>query len=481
MKKSLLLSFLAILVAWFWFLWNRIVTNAQSEYSDEFKDAYNWAHSLSITTQPSIDKANMDWNITRAEMAKMVSNYAKNSLWKKPDTSKACLFINSNIVPDLVTSVTESCQLWLMWQWVSDFRPNDNVTRAEFWTVLSRLLFNLKDWDPYYSTHLAKLKAEGIISNDDPNLQEKRWYVMLMLLRSAKTIDNLKPDLTVNTETMENSPINLKVGNEILTVELEDNSSTKAFVEKLKKWDIIINAHEYWNFEKVWELWFDLPREDKQITTEAWDIVLYNWNQISLFYDSNSWSYTKLWKIQNKSQSELKKILWDWDITLTFSLETSKIAEETNKSLILVFSPTGNTKRIATFKNEITESDLVELIPEVPYTSADLDYNSDCRANKEQNDDTARPWLATDVKLDWYDRIYLWYPIWWWTNPKLILTLVEKYDFSDKEVVLFCTSGSSWIWTSETALKWKGLKVIWAKRFSASSSKEEVKTWIESL
>ena len=115
------------------------------------------------------------------------------------------------------------------------------------------------------------------------------------------------------------------------------------------------------------------------------------------------------------------------------------------------------------------------------YASLGWGYNSDCRANKEQNDDTARPWLATDVKLDWYDRIYLWYPIWWWTNPKLILTLVEKYDFSGKEVVLFCTSGSSWICTSGTALKWKWLNVIWAKRFSASSSKEEVKTWLESL
>ena len=259
------------------------------------------------------------------------------------------------------------------------------------------------------------------------------------------------------------------------------NSSAKAFVEKLKKWDIVINAHDYWNFEKVWDLWFDLPREDKQITTEAWDIVLYNWNQISLFYDNNSWSYTKLWKVQNKSQSELKKILWEWDVTLTFSLETSKITEETNKSLILVFSPTWNTKRIATFIQEINNAEMIELIPEVPYTTEDLDYNSDCRANKEQNDPSARPGLATEINLDGYDRIYLWYPIWWWTNPKLILTLIEKYDFSGKEVVLFCTSGSSWIETSVSALKWKGLNVIWSKRFSASSPKQDVQEWLGSL
>ena len=288
--------------------------------------------------------------------------------------------------------------------------------------------------------------------------------------------------LIISEENMNtDNVISLKIWDKTFDVILEDNTATKALYERLKEWYVVINAKEYWGFEKVWDLGFDLPREDKQIRTEAWDIVLYNWNQISLFYDSNSRSYTKLWKIQNTSQSELKEVLWDWNVTLTFSLDTFKIVEETNKSLILVFSPTGNTKRIATFIDEITESDLVELIPEIPYTSDDLNYNTDCRANREQNDDTARPWLATEVNLDGYDRIYLGYPIWWWTNPKLILTLIEKYDFSGKEVVLFCTSGSSWIWTSETALKWKGLNVIWSKRFSASSSKQEVEDWLNSL
>jgi flavodoxin len=61
------------------------------------------------------------------------------------------------------------------------------------------------------------------------------------------------------------------------------------------------------------------------------------------------------------------------------------------KSLILVFSPTGNTKRIATFIQEINNAEMIELIPEVPYTAEDLNYNSNCRANREQNDDTARP------------------------------------------------------------------------------------------
>jgi flavodoxin len=262
---------------------------------------------------------------------------------------------------------------------------------------------------------------------------------------------------------------------------LENNSATKALIEKLKQWDIVVNAHEYWNFEKVWDLGFSLPTEDSQITTQAWDLVLYQWNQISLFYESNSWSYTKLWKIQNKSESELKQILWNWDVTLTFSLWNFE-AEEENKSLVLYFSPTWNTKRIATFISEITSGDITEIIPEIPYTAEDLDYNTNgTRANNEQNDPDARPEIATEFSLDGYDRIYIGYPIWWWTNPKIILTLIEKYDFSGKEIVLFCTSWSSGIGTSESELRGHGLNIIWSKRFAQGASKQEVQEWLESL
>ena len=114
--------------------------------------------------------------------------------------------------------------------------------------------------------------------------------------------------------------INLKIWNKTLDVTLEENSATKALIEKLQEWDIIVNAREYWWFEKVGNLWFDLPRADKQITTEPGDLVLYQWNQISLFYESNSRSYTKLWKLGMISKDGLKEILWDWDVKLVFSL-----------------------------------------------------------------------------------------------------------------------------------------------------------------
>ena len=158
-------------------------------YTRELNNAYIFAFKNGITTMKSIDQANMNWSLNRIAMAKMLSQYAINILKKQPDTNKKCNFgdVTSQMDSDYSNWVTLACQLWIMWVWITNFRPNDDVNRAEFWTALSRMLFALADWtDNYYSTHLAKLKKEWIISNDNPTLKELRWYVMPMLMRSAK-------------------------------------------------------------------------------------------------------------------------------------------------------------------------------------------------------------------------------------------------------------------------------------------------------
>lgn len=157
-------------------------------YSSELRQAYNWAYKNKITTMNTIGWARLsDW-LTREEMAKMISSYAVDILWKVPDTTKSCYFLDSNINPDLLQYVTESCQLWLMWQWITSFRPKDFVTRAEFWTVLSRMLWwNEYEWGVlYYENHLKALNVSWIMNNiSSPYSNEVRWYVMLMLMRSV--------------------------------------------------------------------------------------------------------------------------------------------------------------------------------------------------------------------------------------------------------------------------------------------------------
>lgn len=114
--------------------------------------------------------------------------------------------------------------------------------------------------------------------------------------------------------------IYIKVNKNVLNVKLDDNDSTKALVQKLKESDVIVEAREYGDFEKVGSLGFSLPQNDKNIKTEVGDIMLYQGNQVTIFYGNNSWSYTKLGKIQNVSKNELKSILGNGDVKLTFSL-----------------------------------------------------------------------------------------------------------------------------------------------------------------
>ncbi len=162
-------------------------------YTREMNDAYKFSYKNWITTSNNINKAKMNSPLTRIAMAKMLSNYAINILWKTPDTSKWTPVFNDVTYKqnfDYWNAVTLSYQLWIMWQNMknNNFRPNDEVTRAEFATALSRMLYWIEDgeWNKYYEPHIAKLYSEWIINNTNPKTREKRWYVMLMLMRSVE-------------------------------------------------------------------------------------------------------------------------------------------------------------------------------------------------------------------------------------------------------------------------------------------------------
>ncbi len=160
--------------------------------------------------------------------------------------------------------------------------------------------------------------------------------------------------------------------------------------------------------------------------------------------------------------------------------ETKKNTSE--KTAILYFSATSTTKKVAQMIHNKIESDLIEILPSEPYTSEDLDYSKeDCRANKEQQSDKARPGIKNEIDISSYDVIYLGYPIWWQDVPKIILTFIDTHDLTGKKVILFCTSGGSDITTSMDTLKKYNSKIhfITGKRLNPSS--QEVNSWISSL
>ena len=156
-----------------------------------------------------------------------------------------------------------------------------------------------------------------------------------------------------------------------------------------------------------------------------------------------------------------------------------------NDTLVIYFSRTGNTEKIAEYLIDITNADSYVIEAAVPYSDADIKYQDDnCRANKEQNDKSVRPEIANPIaSIDSYDTIFLSYPIWWGQEPRIIDTFLESYDFSDKTVIPFCTSASSGIATSEKNIK--ALVPIGnqleGRRFSSGATKEDVKAWYDTL
>ena len=116
-----------------------------------------------------------------------------------------------------------------------------------------------------------------------------------------------------------------------------------------------------------------------------------------------------------------------------------------SKTLVAYFSASGVTKRTAENLAAAAEADLYEIRPAVPYTSADLNWmDKSSRSTIEMKDKSSRPELAdTDADIDAYDRIFVGFPIWWYTAPAIIKTFLESYDFSGKTIILFATSGGS--------------------------------------
>ena len=116
-------------------------------------------------------------------------------------------------------------------------------------------------------------------------------------------------------EVVEEVNMKLIINEEVLEVEWENNEAVKALKEIVKDNDLSIQLYKYGGFEQVGDIGYNLPTSDTQITTEPGDIMLYTGNQMVIFYGNNSWSYTRLGHIKNKTVEELKELLGNEDIT----------------------------------------------------------------------------------------------------------------------------------------------------------------------
>ena len=192
------------------------VVSSTFAYTQEEQEAYEWAYQYGITTQPTIEAANLDGNITRQAFAKMVVNYLEKVVLLEESTSNSCSFPDeSKITNDLIPYAKKTCSYGIMWKDWTKFNPTQPLDKAQLWTVLSRILwwdeYN-NTWKWYYIYHLNALKFNWIMDNIDNPTEwyVRRWDVLVMLKR---IYEKFSPDSTVNknqpsTGNIGNKPIN---------------------------------------------------------------------------------------------------------------------------------------------------------------------------------------------------------------------------------------------------------------------------------
>ncbi len=181
---------------------------SDSPYTDnELLQAFQWAYSLWITNKCPIVFAQLERPILRMEAAKMISLFTTKIIWLAPNTKKTWCDTYPDITAlsdEMKYYIKTACQLDIMWlkqDWQTPdvvFNPKEYVTRSQFWTMLSRLIYgnryNIYSWEEYrykwYEKHLIALHKDNIIKNITyPNMIEKRGWIMLMLYRTVQ--DNL--------------------------------------------------------------------------------------------------------------------------------------------------------------------------------------------------------------------------------------------------------------------------------------------------
>ena len=156
-----------------------------------------------------------------------------------------------------------------------------------------------------------------------------------------------------------------------------------------------------------------------------------------------------------------------------------------SRTLVAYFSASGVTARLAETIAKAAGADLYEIVPKVPYTAADLNWNnSSSRSSVEMNDKASRPEIAEEVEnMGQYDTVFVGFPIWWYEAPRIIHTFLESYDFSGKTVIPFATSGGSGMGkTSDIFQKTcPAAKVLPGKRLSVTASEAQIKSWMGEL
>lgn len=168
----------------------------------------------------------------------------------------------------------------------------------------------------------AETMSESIIVNETESVAESveaASEAESVQETKMNEMDTAETDIQNNTEENKVANMNVQVGDVVFSATLEKNEAVSALMEMMRESPVVIQMSDYSGFEKVGSLGTSLPASNSQTTTQTGDIVLYNGNQIVIFYGSNSWSYTRLGHIDDLTGWE--EALGSGDVTVIFSLE----------------------------------------------------------------------------------------------------------------------------------------------------------------
>lgn len=157
-----------------------------------------------------------------------------------------------------------------------------------------------------------------------------------------------------------------------------------------------------------------------------------------------------------------------------------------SKKLVTYFSATGVTAGVSKMLAEAAIADLYEIKPKIPYSREDLDWkNKNSRSSVEMKDKSFRPAIADkNANIKEYDVIFVGFPIWWYVAPTIINTFLESYDFAEKTIVLFATSGGSGFGKTVDGLKNSvsdSTVIKEGKLLNGIQSVDKLKEWVDSL
>lgn len=156
-----------------------------------------------------------------------------------------------------------------------------------------------------------------------------------------------------------------------------------------------------------------------------------------------------------------------------------------SSKLVAYFSASGTTARAAQNLARAIDADLFEIVPEQPYSSADLSWNnSSSRSSVEMNDDACRPGISSMVDhMESYDTVFVGFPIWWYVEPRIVDTFLESYNFEGKTIVPFATSGGSGLGKAPQRMQTiaKGSTVKPGKLLNGRQDAASLQQWVSEM